>query len=110
MRHVELLSGFVGPWSTARPRRHRRPGVLTACSNSASAQRHAEDRAAGFEEAAGAEAVQPDGVVADALDDVRHDVHRARVVAGDAERAAVRRAGGSAFVLELVVADVVEAS
>src|SRR5882757_5315324 len=73
-----------------------------------SAQRNAEDRAAGSEQPTGAQAVQPDGVVADALDDVRHDVHRARVVARDAEGPALRRADGPAFVLQFVVADLVE--
>ena len=61
-----------------------------------------------MEESAGAQTVQTDGVVADELDDLRHDVHRACVVASDAERAAVRRAHRSAVVLKFVVADVVE--
>ena len=44
---------------------------------------------AGFQDAAGAQAVQPDGVVADALDDPRYGVHRRCVVAGDTDGAAV---------------------
>src|SRR6266566_6916441 len=65
-------------------------------------------RAARFEEAAGAQAAEPDGVVTNALDEFRDGGCRAWVVAGDAERAALRRARGPAFVFKFVVADVVE--
>src|SRR5713101_5399903 len=73
-----------------------------------SVQRHTEDRAPWFEEAARAQAVEPHGVVPDALDEFRHHVHCAWIVAGNPERAAFRRASWSAFVFKLVVADVVE--
>src|ERR1022692_3045220 len=73
-----------------------------------SAQRHAEHGAARFEEAARAQAAEPDSVVTNALDKLSHDGYRVRVVAGDAECAASRRARGPAFIFKLVVADVVE--
>src|SRR5258708_29516150 len=73
-----------------------------------SVQRHTEDKAPWFEQAARAQAVEPHGVVPDALDEFRHHVHRAWIVAGNPERAAFRRACWSAFVFKLVVADVVE--
>src|SRR5439155_11381492 len=74
----------------------------------ASVQRRTEDRAPWFEQAAGAQAVEPHSVVPDALDEFRHHVHRAWIVAGNPERAAFRRASWSALVFELVVANVVE--
>jgi hypothetical protein len=55
------------------------------------AERCSEDRATRFEQAAGGEAIEPDGVVADPLEQVRDDVDRA-VVACDAQRSAARRA------------------
>src|SRR5260370_18798477 len=73
-----------------------------------SGQRRTEDRAPWFEQAASAKTVEPHGVVPDALDEFRHHVHRAWIVAGNPERAAFRRAFWSAFVFKLVVADVVE--
>jgi len=60
------------------------------CLELGSAQRHTEDRTARFENTAGAKAVQPDGVVADALDDFRNGIYRTCVVASHAERPAVR--------------------
>ena len=73
-----------------------------------SVQRHTEDRAAWFEQAARAQTVEPHRVVPDALDEFRHHVHRAWIIAGNPERAAFRRASWSAFVFEFVVANVVE--
>ena len=60
-------------------------------------QRRAEHRAARLQHPARAQAVQPDRVVADPVDEVRDDVDRGRVVARDAERAPVRRAGRPAL-------------
>src|SRR6266699_4589697 len=74
----------------------------------ASVQRRTEDRASWFEQAARAQTVEPHRVVPDALDEFRHHVHRAWIVAGNPERAAFRRASWPAFVFKLVVADVVE--
>src|SRR5436190_11683033 len=71
-------------------------------------QRRTEDRTAGLEDAAGAKAVQPDGVVADPLDDVRHHVHRRCIVSRYTDGTAVRGADRSALVLEVVVADLVQ--
>src|SRR5260221_4035101 len=70
-----------------------------------SVQRHTEDRAPWFEEAARAQAVEPHGVVTDALDEVRHHVHRAWIVASNPERAPFRHASCSALVFKLVEAD-----
>src|ERR1700730_14602324 len=74
----------------------------------ASVQRRTEDRAPWFEQAARAQTVEPHSVVPDALDEFRHHVHRAWIVAGNPECAVFRRAWWSAFVFELVVANVVE--
>src|SRR3977135_2134224 len=71
-------------------------------------QGHAEDWAAGFQDAAGAEAVQADGGVAHAFDHVCHHLDRTAVVARDAQRATLRRARGPAVFRQLVVADRVE--
>src|SRR5258706_2549638 len=74
----------------------------------ATAQRHPEDRPPRFEQAARAQAVEAHGVVPDALDELRHRVYRAWIVAGNSERAAFRRTLRSAVVVQLIVADVVE--
>src|SRR6202790_3454193 len=74
----------------------------------ASVQRRTEDRAPWFEQAARAQTVEPYSVVPDALDEFRHHVYRAWIVAGNPERAPFRRASWSAFVFELMVANVVE--
>src|SRR2546425_9866444 len=73
------------------------------------AQQGAKDRAAWLEEPARAQALQPDCDVAKALDDILHDLRRARVVAGDADRAAFGRARRPPSLLEVLVADVVQA-
>src|SRR5947209_12439414 len=73
----------------------------------ASVQQRTEDRAPWFEQAACAQTVEPHRVVPDALDEFGHHVHRGWIVAGNPERAALRRASWSAFVFELVVAKVV---
>src|SRR5260221_912885 len=73
-----------------------------------SVQRRTEDRTPWFEQAARAQTVEPHRVVPDALDEFRHHVHHVWIVAGNPERATFRRAFRSAFVFELVVANVVE--
>jgi len=74
----------------------------------AAAQQRTEDKAPWFEQAARAQTVEPHRVVPDALDEFGHHVHRGCIVAGHPERASLGRASWSAFVFELVVADVVE--
>ena len=60
------------------------------------AQRRTEDWAAWLKKPASSEAIQPNGVVADALDEFRHSFHGTRVVARNTERIAPesRQAGG----------------
>src|SRR5580704_6683048 len=72
------------------------------------AQCRAEDGTARFEEAPGAQAAEPGGVVTDAFDDFRRGRYRARIVTGHAERPALRRACGTAFIVQFVVTDVIE--
>ena len=73
------------------------------------AQRHAEDRAAGFEEADRRSGCRAGRRRSRCVDELRPRPFTALgIVAGDAERPALRRAGGTAFFFEFVVADVVE--
>jgi len=51
-------------------------------------QRHPEDRAPWFEQAARAQTVEPHCVITDTLDKVRYYVHRGWIVASNSERAA----------------------
>src|SRR5580693_3298244 len=71
-------------------------------------QGYAEDGAAWLEDATRPQAVQPDCVIAHALDEAGDDIERRRVVAGDSERPPVGRASRPPFVVKLVVANVVQ--
>lgn len=72
------------------------------------AQRRTEDWAAWLKKPASSEALQPNGVVANALDEFCHSIHGTGVVARNTERASLRRTDGPALVFEVVVTDVVE--
>src|SRR5579864_8107764 len=103
---MSMLSFWYRSWRAgAGLRRHGADRQLKLRS----VQRRTEDGAPWFEQAARAQLVEPHGVVPDALDEFRHHVHRVWIVAGNPERASLRRASWSACVFELVVANVVEA-
>jgi hypothetical protein len=72
------------------------------------AQHSPKHRASGLQDPAGAERSYRNGIVADAVDECADRGYRVEIVACDAQRAPIHRAGGSRVALELVIPDMVE--